>query len=228
MFASPLEKPGSSPAGIQWSSLQAAIEKDPECCVIEEMEQVDELPFIKADGSSAVMSEDYSDNEERLFEVQMKPENWQRRGARIGDDVHAVLHKINFSDPLGWFAEHDSILKKMYGDDFDEIRELSLKLFQMELPFSIEQTLVISREYPYITSTFNGMEKRYIDLLLRIDNELVVVDYKTDTFDGRTAEQVAEQYIEKQRQYIQDVSRLFGLPARGYLVFLRKGSVFSI
>lgn len=228
LFASPLEKPGNSPAGIQWISLQAAIEKNPECCVIEEMEQVNELPLIKAAGSSAVMSGNYSDNEEKLFEVQMKPENWQRRGARIGDDVHAVLHKIKFSDPLGWFAEHDSILKKMYGDDFDEIRELSLKLFQMELPFSIEQSLIISREYPYIASACNGLEKRYIDLLLRINNELVVVDYKTDTFDGRTTEQVAEQYIEKQQQYIQDVSGLFGLPARGYLVFLRKGSVISI
>ncbi len=228
LFASPVEKPGSSPASILWSSLQAAIEKDPECCVIEEMEQVDELPFIKAVGSSAVMSGNYSVNEEQLFEVQMKPENWQRRGARIGDDVHAVLNKIDFSDPLGWFAEHDSILKKMYGDDFDEIRELSLKLFQMELPFSIEQSLVISREYPYIASTCNGLEKRYVDLLLKIDNELVIVDYKTDTFDGRTTEQVAEQYIEKQRQYIQDVSRIFGMPARGYLVFLREGTVFSV
>ncbi|MCK4503978.1 MAG: hypothetical protein KAW14_00050, partial [Candidatus Aegiribacteria sp.] len=196
--------------------------------VIEEMEQVDELPFIKAVGSSAVMSGNYSVNEEQLFEVQMKPENWQRRGARIGDDVHAVLNKIDFSDPLGWFAEHDSILKSMYGDDFDEIRELSLKLFQMELPFSIEQSLVISREYPYIASTCNGLEKRYIDLLLKIDNELVVVDYKTDTFDGRTTEQVAEQYVEKQRQYIQDVSRIFDMPARGYLVFLREGTVFSV
>ncbi len=229
LFVSSLENPGSSPAGIMWSSLQGAVEKDPECCIIEEMEQVDELPFIKSALLNTVISGDYSDNEESLFEVQMKPENWQRRGARIGDDVHAVLQKIDFSDPLSWFAEHDSILKKMYGDDFDEIRELSLRLFRMELPFSIEQSLVISREYPYITtSTCNGLEKRYIDLLLRIDNELVVVDYKTDTFDGRTTEQVAQQYIEKQQQYIKDISRLFGLPARGYLVFLREGTVFSI
>lgn len=228
LFAGPLEKPGRSPASILWFSLQAAIEKDPECCLIEEMEQADELPFIKAVGSNAVMSGNYSDNREKLFESQMKPENWQSRGARTGDDVHAVLQKIDFSDPLGWFKEHDGFLKKLYGDDFDEIRELSLKLFQMDLPFSIKQSLIISREYPYITSTRSGMEKRYIDLLLRIDNELIVVDYKTDTFDGRTTEQVAEQYIEKQRQYIQDVSRLFGLPARGYLVFLREGTVFSI
>lgn len=228
LFASSLEKPGTSPAGIMWSSLQGAVEKDPECCVIEEMEQVDELPFLKGAVSNTVMSGDYSDNEESLFESQMKPEHWQRRGARIGDDVHAVLQKIDFSDPPAWFAEHDRILKKMYGDDFNEIKELSLKLFQMDLPFSIDQSLVISREYPYITSTRSGLEKRYIDLLLRIDNELIVVDYKTDTFDGRTTEQVAEQYIEKQQQYIQDVSRLFGLPARGYLVFLREGSVFSV
>ena len=228
LFASPLENPGTSPAGMMWSSLQAAIEKDPECCVVEEMEQMDELPFMNTAGQKAVMSGNYSDNEEKMFEVQMKPENWQRRGARIGDDVHAVLNKIDFSDPPGWFAEHDSILKKIYGDDFDEIRELSLELFRMDLPFSIEQSLVISREYPYITSTRNGLEKRYIDLLLRIDNELVVVDYKTDTFDGRTTEQVAEQYIEKQQQYIQDVSGLFNLPARGYLVFPREGAVFSI
>ncbi|MCD4847854.1 MAG: UvrD-helicase domain-containing protein, partial [Candidatus Aegiribacteria sp.] len=212
LFASPLENPGSTPGGILWSNLQAAIEKDTECYLIEEMEQVEELPFVKAAGSSAVMSEKFSDSEGKLFEAQMIPENWQRRGARIGDDVHAVLQKIDFSDPHDWFAKHDGFLKRLYGDDFDEIRELSLKLFQIDLPFSIEQSLVISREYPYITSTCSGMEKRYIDLLLRINNELIVVDYKTDTFDGRTTEQVAEQYIEKQRQYIQDVSRLFGLP----------------
>ena len=224
LFASPMEELGSSPGGILWLSLQAAINRDPECCLIEEMEQVDELPSVSAAGSIAVMSGNYSDNKEQLFEVQMKPENWQSRGARIGDDVHAVLQKIDFTDPRGWLSEHDGFLKKLYGDDFNEIRELSMKLFEMDLPFSIEQSLIISREYPYIASTCNGMEKRYIDLLLSMDSELVVVDYKTDTFNGRTAEQVAEQYIEKQQQYVQDVSRLFNLPARGYLVFLREGS----
>ncbi len=224
LFASPVEKPSSSPASTLWSSLQAATDKDPECCLIEEIKQVDELPFIKAAGSRGAMSGNYSVNEEKLFEVQMKPENWQRRGARIGDDVHAILQKVDFSDPRGWFTEHKCILKKLYGDDFDEIRELSLNLFRMDLPFSIEQSLIISREYPYIASTCDGMEKRYIDLLIKFDSELVVVDYKTDTFNGRTTEQVAEQYIEKQQQYIQDVSRLFGLPARGYLVFLREGT----
>lgn len=229
LFANPVEKPGKSPASILWFSLQAAQEKYPGCFIVEEIEQLEKLPFGPADRRGLTITEKFTDLEETdLFKIRMEPENWQTRGAGIGDSVHAVLQKIDFSDPVVWYTENENTLKAMQGDDYDEIRKLSLAFFRMDLPFDMEDAIVIGREYPYILSTASGLEKRYIDLLLKIDEELVVIDYKTDTFDGRTISQAAEKHMDKQLNYIQDVSEYFGLPARGYLVFLREESVFSI
>ncbi len=152
----------------------------------------------------------------------------QNEGAKIGDMVHSVMEKISFDDPKGWFSDNEIYIKQSCSGHFEDVKEFSLNFFEMKLPFTLEEAEIVGREYPYIVQTDTGVKQRYIDLLLKIDDRLLVIDYKTDSFENRTGKEVAEGYFEKQQHYLDDVSEFLKLPATGYLVFLREKTVFSV
>jgi ATP-dependent helicase/nuclease subunit A len=219
----------NSPGKILWDNLQSAAQSDPGCMSIKEILPVEVSHHSSPPRSLVEICDDFSEGDDSvLFEIDPKPDNWQPGGAAIGEYVHAVMEKIDFKSPEQWFVDNDVFLRRGYGDDFEEIRELSLNFFRMKLPFDLEKAAVLGREYAYIVDTSGGIRKRYVDLLIRDNGKLTVIDYKTDTFSGSSAEQVIQSYIEKQRYYIQDVSKLFGEPACGYLVFLREGIVHPV
>jgi len=163
-----------------------------------------------------------------LFEIDPEPEGWQPKGAVTGDRVHAVLEKIDFQNPDKWFRSNENLLRKIYRDNYDEVKVLSMNFFSMELPFDLKKSEVLGREYSYIVRTSAGMKKRYVDLLLSDSGKLTIVDYKTDSFGGSSVAEAAEPYLETQRHYIEDISGIFGLQACGYLVFLREGTVYPV
>ncbi|MEN8208511.1 MAG: UvrD-helicase domain-containing protein [Candidatus Fermentibacteria bacterium] len=222
----PVQK--NSPGEILLDNLQSAAESDPGCMSIEEIHPVD-VSYRASPGKPSVeIRDDFSENDESvLFEIDPKPENWQPGGAAVGDCVHAVMEKIDFSAPRQWFLNNDVFLRRLYGDDFEEIRELSLNFFRMKLPFDLEKAEILGREYPCVLETPRRITKRYVDLLLRDNGKLTVIDYKTDSFRGSSLEQVARGYIEKQQHYIQDISKIFGEQACGYLIFLRAGKYYD-
>ncbi len=217
----PVQK--NSPGEILWDNLQSAVQSDPGCMSMEIL-PADVSSHTEALRPPVEICDEYIENDDRvLFEIDPKPENWQPGGAAIGDCVHAVMEKIDFSAPEQWFLDNDVFLRRVYEDDFEEIRELSLNFFRMKLPFDLEKMEILGREYSYTVETSGGIRKRYVDLLLRDSGKLVVVDYKTDSFSGSSLEQVAQGYIEKQQYYIRDISEIFGAQVCGYLVFLRAG-----
>ena len=219
----------NSPGKILWDNLQSAAQSDPGCMNIEEILPVEVLHYSSPPRSPVEICDDFvKSGDSVLFEIDPKPDDWQPGAAAIGDCVHSVLEKIDFSAPEQWFLDNEVFLRRVYRDDFEEISELSLNFFRMKLPFDIEKAEILGREYAYCIGAPGGIRKRYIDLLLRENGRLTVVDYKTDSFSGSSPEQVAHSYIEKQRHYISDVSELFGEPACGYLVFLREGIVHPV
>jgi len=229
VFTKPLEKANKSDAYILWESLQSAAAADPECCGIEEIRPVKSFPSSSTAGFRTEFSDAASVSASAvLFEIEPKPEGWQERGAAIGDFVHAVLEKIDPRSPEKWFRKNEMYLRRIYRDDFDEVKSLTLNLFLMELPFDLQRSEIIGREYPYFVETPRGMKKRYIDLLLRDRGQLVAIDYKTDSFSGSSAEKIVESYMKKQRHYVRDISRIFGEQACGYLVFLRESVVYPV
>ncbi|MCD4700217.1 MAG: UvrD-helicase domain-containing protein, partial [Candidatus Aegiribacteria sp.] len=212
----------NSPGRILWDNLQSAAETDPGCMSIEDIHPVDVSYSASAERPHVGISDDFSEIDDSvLFEIDPEPDNWQPGGAIIGECVHAVMEKIDFDAPDQWFVDNDVILRRVYGDEFDEIRELSLNFFRMKLPFDLQKVEIVGREYAYIVETSEGIRKRYVDLLIRDKEKLTVIDYKTDSFSGSSLEQVAQSYVEKQRYYIRDISDIFGMPVCGYLVFLR-------
>ena len=223
----PVQK--NSPGEILWDNLQSAAESDPGCMSIEEIPAADVSYRTSTLQPPVEICDDFTENDDTvLFEIDPKPENWQPGGAVIGDCVHAVLEKIDFKSPEQWFLDNDVFLRRVYGDDFKKIRELSLNFFRMKLPFDLEKAEILGREYAYTVETSGGIRKRYVDLLLRDNGKLVVVDYKTDSFSETSAAQVVQSYIDKQRYYIRDISEIFGEQASGYLVFLREEIVYPV
>ncbi len=219
----------NSPGKILWDNLQSAAESDPGCLNIEEILPGEMQYHPSARRPEMEISDSFEEEDGNvLFEIDPKPENWQPGGAAIGDCVHAVMEKIDFKAPEQWFMDNDAFLRRVYGDDYEEIRELSLNFFRMKLPFDIEKSEILGREYSYAVRTPGVIRKRYIDLLLRDNGKLTVVDYKTDSFSGSSASQVTESYIEKQRYYIRDISEIFGVQVCGYLVFLREKIVYPV
>ena len=223
----PVQK--NSPGSILWDNLQSAVESDPGCMNMEDILPADVSYHTSARRPLVEIRDDFSEKDDSvLFEIDPKPENWQPGGAAIGDRVHAVMEKIDFNAPEQWFMDNDAFLRRVYGGDFKEIKELSLNFFRMKLPFDLENAKILGREYAIAVETSGGIRKRYIDLLLRDNGKLTVIDYKTDSFSGSSPEQVVQGYIEKQRFYIQDISEIFGEQACGYLVFLREGIVHPV
>ncbi len=229
IFARPEVRHVNSDGAILWQSLQSAVETDPGCCQVEEM-----VPTKQLSVSSSVkfevkdVEEVPTSGEGVLFEIDPEPEGWQSHGAAIGDCVHEVMEKIDFSSPEEWFTCNREYLKRLYGDDYREIKELSLRFFRMKLPFNLEKSEILGREYPYFVKTSRGLKKRYIDLLLRENGKLTVVDYKTDSFGGSSADDIAAGYLKTQKHYIRDISEIYATEARGYLVFLRERIVFPV
>jgi ATP-dependent exoDNAse (exonuclease V) beta subunit len=229
VFVKPDVKPGNSDGAILWQSLQSAMAVDPGCCEMEEMiptKQLSASGFVRLEVKTG--KEIPVSDEGVLFEIDPEPEGWQSRGAAIGDYVHEVMEKIDFSSPEEWFTDNQDYLKRIYGDDYQEIKELSLRFFRMKLPFNLEKSEILGREYPYQVKTSRGLKKRYIDLLLRENGKLTVVDYKTDSFGESSADDVAAGYLKTQKYYIRDISEIYGTEACGYLVFLREGIVFPV
>ena len=227
LFVTEQKEDSTSPAGIVWNSVQSALEEDPGCCVFEELEPI--IPKGRG-GRSLPLPEFHpvSLPPGELFSVEPFVPGWQPEGARIGDMVHSMMEKIDFVDPERWLREKSADLECLFGEDLPFVSELCLSFFSMELPFDPVNARIIGREFPYTVMTDGGLKQRYIDLLLEDDEGLIVVDYKTDAFAGRSVEQVAEEYIETQRHYRRDVSDFFGRPARGYLIFLREAITIKV
>ena len=233
LFAAPVDLNRSRktlpPACILWESLQAALGQDPECCHREEMEPFEPRVMkpvrITSDGASPAETADG----EKFFPVDPKPRDWQEHGAYIGDCVHTVLEKIDLTAPEQWLRKNREYLRRLFEKDLEEVKGLVMNLFEMELPFSISDSKILGREYTYFVKTPSGVKTRYIDLLLRDENgSLIVADYKTDSFDGSSSEEVVNSYLEKQRYYLKDIAGIFGEEPRGYLIFLREKTVVSI
>lgn len=223
VLAAPVAGEGSGDAAIMWESVCRAAGKDPECCVMEELEPGEvftpgtarRTPGIGAESTGYLY-------DTPLFTVDPRPEGWQPGGAFVGDCVHAVMEKIDMKDPEGWFRRNREYLERVYGNDLEEVRTLCLNFFTMDLPFDLKDSSIVGREYHYFVNTPEGIRKRYIDLLLRTpEGRLTVVDYKTDRLKEDTRGDVIGAYMETQRHYIEDIGRLFGEPVRGHLAFLR-------
>ena len=227
LFTTEQKEGSTTAAGIVWNSVQRALAEDPGCCVFRELAPDVPRGHGNRCGALPACSPAVAIKGEE-FIVRPVALGWQPEGAKVGDIVHSVMEKLDFTDPEGWLREKSTELELLFGEHLPLVTDLCLAFFRMNLPFDPSTVSVVGREFPYTVKTDGGMKVRIIDLLVETEEGLVVVDYKTDAFGGRTVEEAAEEYLETQRHYVKDMSELFGRQATGYLAFLRENTLYPI
>ncbi|MCK5786671.1 MAG: UvrD-helicase domain-containing protein [Candidatus Sabulitectum sp.] len=150
---------------------------------------------------------------DKMPEVQTERE----RQMRLGTEVHGILEFIDFGEPDLWIKNNREQLFKSL--EFpEEAIALALNFFGM---FDLEGAEVLGREYPLLV---NG-KQYYIDLLLRRNGKLEVIDYKTDKNDPVLK---TEDYREKQLLYKNTLKKITGKEVTAKLVFLHHGVIIEI
>ena len=200
-----------SPAGIMNNALKAATglfrEETPE----------GNLPSSQALDDNYVHSDKHESF--KLLYPDSLPAIHQEREKQmlLGTEVHSILEFIDFGEPELWLSNNREQLYNSLKFP-EEAIALSVKFFEI---FNLENAEVIGREYPLLVKG----SQYYIDLLLRRNGILEVIDYKTDRDD---VERKTEEYREKQLLYTSTLKKLTGKEVKARLVFLHHGVIRDI
>ena len=135
----------------------------------------------------------------------------------LGTEVHSILEFIDFENPELWLKNNKIELHNSL--EFpEEAASLAMNFFQI---YNLEGAEILGREYPILV---NGSQY-YIDLLLKRNGILEVIDYKTDRDDP---DKKTEDYRDKQLLYKDSLRKLTGREVSAKLVFLHHGVVREI
>ncbi len=143
--------------------------------------------------------------------------NQREEQMHLGTEVHNILEFIDFSNPEKWIELNRLNLSKTLNYP-DLSIELALKLFKI---FDLTNADILGREFPLILKG----KQYYIDLLIKKDSVIEVIDYKTDLNDS--SERI-DSYREKQLLYKKIIEETFGGVVKAYLVFLRTHKIVEV
>ncbi len=144
-------------------------------------------------------------------------EKEREKQMRLGTEVHSILEFIDFRDPDLWLKNNR---EKLYNSlEFpEEAAALARNFFKI---FKLDGAEVLGREYPLLVDG----NQYYIDLLIKRNGILEVIDYKTDRDDPLKK---TEDYRDKQLLYKNTLKKLTGREVIAKLVFLHHGCVTEI
>ena len=136
---------------------------------------------------------------------------------RLGTEVHRILELIDFDEPAVWIKNNlDQIHSSL---EFpEEASALALNFFSA---FDITGAELLGREHPLLVDG----KQYYIDLLIKRNGVLEVIDYKTDRADPYAK---AQEYRDKLLLYRNTLEKITGTGAVAKLVFLRQGVVVTV
>ncbi len=141
----------------------------------------------------------------------------RQKQMRLGTEVHRLLELIDFDEPGVWMENNREQISHTL--EFpEEASALALKFFSV---FDTNGAEVLGKEYPLLV---NG-KQYYIDLLVRRNGILEVIDYKTDRADPYTKTQ---DYRSKLQLYRNTLEGITGAKTVAKLVFLRQGAVITV
>lgn len=158
----------------------------------------------------------------------------------FGTITHRVLEQWDFNCSPADFRRHlDSILREQLAglpqdqrlslyEDLVAIfgRFVSLPVYQ-----DLQRAVILGREVPFLmpwdcqNQTMSGT----IDLLYRLDGQVWIADYKTDTVDAEDVQNRLGQYRQQAEIYRAAIARSLGLETPPFqFVFLRPGLVVTV
>ncbi len=154
-------------------------------------------------------------------------------GRLAGVVAHRVLERWDFSqDPSGLIVQLDVAVQTILGPDdqshaeavAESVNELLAAFSQSEAYARLRSCQILGREVPFIMPWENSqIMEGVIDLMYRLDGELWLADYKTDSVLADQAAARAEQYRTQSEIYKTAVKQSLGIEPRFHCLFLRCG-----
>ncbi len=145
----------------------------------------------------------------------------------LGTLVHRALEVIPYASLKTDLKESvEKLFPKLASKQRQEIVNLITPFLGMPLFSEIEQAKTVFKEWPFLISVGAPILEGTIDLLfMNSQNELIVVDYKTNKIDSASPHQKIERYRFQLELYQWAVSHFFKTASaiRGGLLFLRRG-----
>jgi ATP-dependent helicase/nuclease subunit A len=158
-----------------------------------------------------------------LVEDDIVPSHKGRGGTSFGRAVHAVLQTVDLAQP-GGVADLARVQAAVEGisDAASQVAEAAATALRSPTVRAAVASGRYWREY-YVGAPVEGaVLEGFLDLLYDDRDGLVVVDYKTDRLEGRTAEQAAACHRPQAASYALALEAALGRPvARCVLVFAR-------
>ncbi len=141
----------------------------------------------------------------------------QNKYMQLGTEAHSILEFINFKQPKLWLENNK---KQLYNTlEFPhEAITLAMKFFDI---YNLNDVEILGKEYALLVEG----KQYYIDLLLRRNNVIEIIDYKTDREDPVIA---TENYREKQLMYASTIRNLYKGKVEAKLVFLHHGIIVNV
>ncbi len=140
-------------------------------------------------------------------------------GRAVGRAIHAALATWDFSDKASLFLRLSTAATEAAGEQgletkpvLDRATALLDRFLASELPSRFQRVEILGREIPMLMEDEGETWWGWIDLVLREDGDVVVVDWKTDADDDFAVSGPAR-HGEQLRIYARAVKRALGLAA---------------
>jgi ATP-dependent helicase/nuclease subunit A len=152
-------------------------------------------------------------------------------GAEFGSLVHAVMEKIDFSNPAG--AGGIALALARTAGLPQSAAEAAAVLVQRALGSEVMRRATASprmlREVPFCVVSDGETVEGRMDVVFEESGRLVVVDYKTNTLPADGAAALVERYRGQAKAYADSLSRAVGKPVKEtVLLFLRGPEEVSV
>lgn len=143
----------------------------------------------------------------------------------IGSAVHLVLEKIDMNMP----PDRDKInafIEQLVNQNLidpaltDKINILNIQRFlKSELVERMKAATSIFRETPFVLKVDGQLVQGIIDIYFEVENELVLVDYKTDKVNKHTIESISQRYKLQLELYEKALIKLSGKRVREKYIY---------
>lgn len=157
-------------------------------------------------------------------------------GAALGSLCHAALEKWDYTSGPRLLKELPAAVARVApehpGEDWPRLLKSAEKILAdfaaSPAAALLRDSEILAREAPFLYAEGDTLVRGAVDLLVRREGRLVVVDFKTDRVAaGREVERAAA-YATQGRDYRDAVRRALGEPCGFEVVFLRSGRAVPV
>ncbi len=151
-------------------------------------------------------------------------------GAEVGRICHRVLQQWDFragGDVAAAAARARELLERRvpgphWGRAEAEALEVLEAFLASKAAKSLAEVEILGRETPFAYAEAATVVRGAADLICRDGGRVVVVDFKSEKIDAKSAAAVRARYAEQGRAYVEAVSRAWGETAAFRILFLRR------